>query len=567
MRARRRSQAANPAPGPGRPASPRRSQGNVLIVGAGPTGLALACELIRRNVPCRIVEASATRSNRSKALAIWPRTLEILEGLGVVEAALNHGLPLRKGTIWSAGRRVAGFDLRGVNSRYRHALILPQFATEAILEGRLEQLGCHVERGVECLGVRDGNDGAIAVLRAGPDVEEARTDWIVGCDGPDSVVRRCAGIAMPQRLERQSWLLADVILETALEPDGVHYFLSRIGVLHMVPVPGSSDHQSWRITLSVGPDRPDEQDWPVDRLASVVANRAAVPVRIRETEWVSGFRVRQGLAREFRAASVLIAGDAAHIHSPAGGQGINVGLQDAANLGWKLAHACAGQVPDSLLGSYSAERRLAARAVVRATDRATRIGTMTNGVAVGARDLLWSFADRHGVIERRVAPALAGLGQRYPDLLGGRGGAGEAGRHVSAVALRLARGRPGAGARLPNIQVGQRWLWDEIPDTRSSVLALAPVSQPTLDLLARSLPAGTPLIVIEPGSHTTSRGWRSFADPQGRAGQALNIAPGTILVIRPDRYIGVSCRATRLTPIRRYFEAVGGTQTCHVPET
>jgi 3-(3-hydroxy-phenyl)propionate hydroxylase len=544
----------------------RGGEGTVLIVGAGPTGLALGCDLMRRGVACRIVELSAARGSRSKALAIWPRTLEILEDLGVVGAALDRGLRLSQGTIWSGGRRVAGFDLRGVLSRYRHALVLPQYETEAILEGRLEQLGGHVERGVECLGVHSGAV-TLAELRTSQGLEHARADWVVGCDGPGSVVRRSAGIAMPQRLEREGWLLADVIVETALEPSGVHYFLSRRGVLHMVPIPGRPGQQPWRITLNVGPARPDEREWPAERIASVVAHRAAVPVRVVSAEWVSGFRVRQGLAREFRRAGVLLAGDAAHVHSPAGGQGINVGLQDAGNLGWKLARVCAGQASGRLLDSYTAERRPAAKAVVRATDRATRIGTMTNGVGVGVRDRLWSFADHHGVIDRRVVPALAGLGQRYPDVFRDGSRAGEVGRRAAATAGRPGKALLGAGSRLPNVQLGLGWLWDEIPQEQSSVLVFAAVGQPAVDLLARLVPAGTPVLLISPGTGRSPPGWRVLADHDDQARQALRVAPGTITVIRPDRYIAACCQAVKLRPIRDYFQAVGGAEPCHVSET
>jgi 2-polyprenyl-6-methoxyphenol hydroxylase-like FAD-dependent oxidoreductase len=550
--------------GPGR--RPEPAGGGVLIVGAGPTGLALACELARRGVACRIVEAAPARGSRSKALAIWPRTLEIMEDLGVAGAALERGLALSRGTIWSAGRRVAGFDLRGVASRYRHALVLPQYETEAILEGRLEQLGGRVERGTECLGVLGGEAGAVARLRTAGGVEHAAAGWVVGCDGPGSVVRHSAGISMPQRLEREGWLLADVIAETELEPSGVHYFLSRLGVLHMVPLPGRPGGQRWRVTLSAGPARPDERDWPAERIASVVADRAAVPVRVVSAEGAGSFRVRQGLAREFRRGPVLLAGDAAHVHSPAGGQGINAGLQDAANLGWKLARVCAGLADSRLLDSYGAERRPAARAVVRATDRATRAGTMTGRLGVAARDRLWQLADRRGVIDRRVAPLLAGLAQRYPGALRERGPAAAAAHRAAALAALLRAGRPAVGARLPNIAAGQGWLWDELPPDQSAALVFAGPGGPGPGLPDGLLPAGTPVVLVAPDGRQPQPGWRVLADPGGRACRELGVSPGTILVVRPDRYIAACCQAGRPEPIREYFRAVGGT-ACRAPET
>ncbi|MFI6162349.1 FAD-dependent monooxygenase [Micromonospora haikouensis] len=495
---------------------------SVLVVGAGPTGLALACELRRRGVPCAVVEARVRRGDRSKAIAIWPRVLEILADLGAADEAVDRGIRLAGATAWSHGRPTLSFGLHDLPSRFPFGLVLPQYETEEILERRLAAFGGEVERGVACVAVRADPLGVTVVLRHSGGTEERRVGWVVGCDGSDSVVRAAAGIAMRQRLEPEGWIGADVRLSTALEPTRVNYFLSAGEVLHVVPLRAGGGTPTWRITMNVGKTRPDPADWPLERLAAEAARRAAVPVRVHGTEWVTGFRVRQGLATRFRLGRVLVAGDAAHVHSPAGAQGINSGLQDAANLGWKLARVCRGSSSAELLTSYELERRPAAAAVVAATDRATRAGTLRSPVAVGARDGLWRAAMRLGVVDRYAAPAMAGLTQRY------RKSAVSPGRRP------LLPFAPGPGGRLPNVTVGDARLWDLLPDG-FCVLLVGPAG-PAPHGLAPVLPV--------------------LRLPQPEVAQALRVRRPTAVVVRPDRYVALLCPADRTDAITRYVDTI-----------
>ncbi|HEV2343640.1 MAG TPA: FAD-dependent monooxygenase [Actinocrinis sp.] len=490
----------------------------IIVVGAGPTGLALACDLYRRGVPCRVVEAAGERGTRSKAIAIWPRVLEILDGLGVAEAAVRRGVRLHGSTVWSRGRPALGFRLDTLRTRFPFGLVLPQYETEALLERRLADLGGKVERGMRCVAVRQ-EGRAVSVRLAHPSgAEEATAAWVVGCDGAASAVRESAGIRMHQRLEPAGWIAADVRLDTALDPDGVNYFLAGGRVLHVVPLlDRGPDGMLWRITMNVGRVRPDPDEWPLERLAAQAARRAAVPLRVTEAQWVTGFRVRQGLAAHFRDNRVLIAGDAAHVHSPAGAQGINAGLQDAANLGWKLARVALGRAGDELLTSYDTERRPAARATVRATDRATRAGTLRLPAAVAARDALWRFAQRRDLIERRVVPALAGLSARQP-------------RSTVMAAPRvrlLTEASLSAGSRLPDVRVGDDALWDLLAPLDYTILL--PGRQHFDKAEAARLPAGI----------------RVVDDPSGRLAEALGLRGAALIVVRPDRYIALRGPADR----------------------
>jgi 2-polyprenyl-6-methoxyphenol hydroxylase-like FAD-dependent oxidoreductase len=502
-----------------------------VIVGAGPTGLALACELFRRDVPCRVVESATARSDRSKAIAVWPRVLEILAGIGVAEDAVRRGIRLDEGTIWSGGRPVVRFSLRGLASRYDFALVLPQYETEALLAERLAQLGGHVEQGVTCEGVRVEATSAVLALRQGARVEHVNAGWVIGCDGSGSVVRRGAGFRMRERLEIEGWIGADVHLDTELKPTGVNYFLTRGKVLHVVPLRDRSGVEIWRITMNVGRVSPRPVDWPVERLSSTAAERCAVPMRVTGAEWVTGFRVRQGVVDTFRRGPVLLAGDAAHVHSPAGAQGINSGLQDAVNLGWKLARVWRGESPVELLDTYDAERRPMARSVVRATDRASRMGTLRSPLAIAARDGLWSLAGRRGLIDRRLVPALAGFAQRY------RATPVSPGRR-SRLAGAVRPAPPGPGARLPNVALEVGWLWDRLPADGFAVVLVSTNGEP---VPTDVVPPGVPALV--------------FGDLDPRIPAALGITEPTALVIRPDRYIGLRAPAGDARALGDYFRS------------
>lgn len=514
----------------------------ILIVGAGPTGLALACELYRRQVPCRVVEATAERGRRSKAIAIWPRVLEILAGIGAADIAVTRGIRLHGSTVWSKGRPALSMRLADLRTRYPFALALPQYETEAILEARLGELGGKVEHGTECVGLRADEHGVAVRLRHSA-TEETRVAWVVGCDGTAGVVRAAAGIPMRLRLEPEGWIAADVRLDTELAPTGVNYFLSGGRVLHVVPLRWD-EGLVWRITLNIGQHQPEPARWPLERLAAATAERAAVRVRVTDVEWVTGFRIRQGLAVAFRSGRVLIAGDTAHAHSPAGAQGINSGLADAANLGWKLAAVASGSSAPSLLTTYDSERRPAARATVRATDHTTRLGTLRSPIAVAARDALWQVAGRRGVVDRRIAPAAAGLSQRLSK--------SAASPRRSSLARRAT---PGVGDLLTDVPLpDDGWLSDLTSGGGFTVLLVGLEPAGAVHVADR-LPAD--IVVVRVTSE--------------RVAKALRVRDATLFVVRPDRHIAVRCPASPLAPAIehavRYLDNIGKGGSCRTPET
>jgi 2-polyprenyl-6-methoxyphenol hydroxylase-like FAD-dependent oxidoreductase len=371
---------------------------DVLVVGAGPTGLTLALQLARFGMRVRIIDRGTDRVHESRALAIQARTLEVLAGSGVTDDLVGCGNKTVRLRI-HAGNRETGvplFDLGLPDTAYPYLLFLSQAETERILGEHLAAAGVRVERGVELVDLSADTDAAVAAAtlrhRAGPD-EQVSARYVVGCDGAHSTVRRLAGIGFTGGAYPQTFVLAD------LEADGVqsgaaHGYLSSAGMLFFFPLQHPA---TWRILAMRPPTDPTPPDAPItlDEVQTLTDAYTGGAVQVRDPVWLTNFRLHHRAATRYRAGRVFLAGDAAHIHSPAGAQGMNTGIQDAVNLAWKLAHALRGVDDPALLDSYHTERAPVGRTVLRFTDRAFTVATSTNPVV--------------RTLRTRLAPALIPL--------------------------------------------------------------------------------------------------------------------------------------------------------------
>ena len=361
---------------------------DVLVVGAGPTGLALAAELAAFGVRARLIDRGLDRVHESRALAIQPRTLEVLAGLGVtgeLVAAGNRAVQLR---LHVGGRVLAVpmFDLGLDDTAYPFLLFLSQAETERVLGEHLAAAGVAVERGVELAGLSDAGDAATATLRHRDGREQVvSARYVVGCDGGHSTVRRLAGIGFEGGSYPQTFVLADTEAD-GVEPGAAHVFVSATGLLLFFPLVKPA---AWRLLAMRPPADRTPADAPVvlDEVQALAGSYTGGAVRLHDPVWMTNFRLHHRAATRYRAGRVFIAGDAAHVHSPAGAQGMNTGIQDAVNLGWKLAHILRGGDP-ALLDTYEAERAPIGTMVLRFTDRAFTVATSTKPVARLARTRL-----------------------------------------------------------------------------------------------------------------------------------------------------------------------------------
>ncbi|MFD6948833.1 hypothetical protein A6A08_14740 [Nocardiopsis sp. TSRI0078] len=375
---------------------------DVLIVGAGPTGLVLASELARRGVVPRVVDAGPPDMRESRAVAVVARSLEMLDDIGLAEAAVERGLPLRRLSFHQGGTTLADLDLSALDSPFPMDLCIPQWRTVGLLRERAEELGVSVEWNTRLASRQADGDGVTAELVHGDGrVEHHTARWLVGCDGAHSTVRRTAGFGWETADLHRGFILGDVAADWDLERDRFHAFFGPGGILAVFPMVGGH----WRILANTPDDNPPGDPGLSDH-AAYVGRRTPLDPRLRDLRWSSAFVVREGLADRFRHGRVLLAGDAAHSHSPIGGQGMNTGMQDAYNLDWKLALVATGRATPSLLDSFEEERRPVARAVVEATSTATRVATARNPALRRARHHALRLLGRSNPAQRRLSNTL-----------------------------------------------------------------------------------------------------------------------------------------------------------------
>jgi 2-polyprenyl-6-methoxyphenol hydroxylase-like FAD-dependent oxidoreductase len=353
---------------------------DALIVGAGPVGLTMAIELARYGVGVRIIDKAPARTDKSKALVIWSRSLELLERAGCSTALVDTGYKVEAINILADKQPIAHLKLEGLETKYPYGLMVPQSETERVLDEFLNGLGVKVERAVELISFTASNDKVVSILRSADGTEETlETSWLVGCDGAHSTIRHQLGMEFHGETLLNDWILADVHLENTPRAPEINIVWHTDGVLATFPIA----ENRYRIVADVGPAHKDADQRPEPTLADVQAildKRFPGGVRAANPHWISAFRINERKVTDYRSGRVFLAGDAAHVHSPAGGQGMNTGMQDACNLAWKLALVVRGIGSESLLDSYSPERSPIAEQVLKATGRVTSLITMTGEV-------------------------------------------------------------------------------------------------------------------------------------------------------------------------------------------
>ncbi|MFC5723604.1 FAD-dependent oxidoreductase [Streptomyces gamaensis] len=407
----------------------------VLVVGAGPTGLLAACELLRRGVRVRVVDQSDAPAAEPRALSLWPRAVDILTDLGVGDELRAASVPVNGYSYFSAGRPVARFAFPADCA----ARNLPQYVTERLLTGRLHAFGGKIERGVRLFAAREESGAVTARLDHGDGVvETVRTPWLLGADGAGSTVRHLIGSRFEGATYPMAFALLDTRVEGPLPPDEIRYYQAPDGTLIVVPLPDGV----FRV-LCVAPG--DGRGIDVTGMQRLLETRGPRGVRITEPQWQTVFKVHARRATTLRRGRILLLGDAAHVHSPAGGQGMNNGLQDAHNLAWKLAAVLHGTSPAGLLDGYGRERAEATARIVRDTDLQTRAWMAGHPARVAVRDAAFRLLERTGAVTRWYAPVMAGRRLAHAPVRATQSPSGPAGCRLRG---RLPGGLP-PGAVLP----------------------------------------------------------------------------------------------------------------------
>ncbi|WP_326950416.1 FAD-dependent monooxygenase [Amycolatopsis sp. NBC_01307] len=380
------------------------SRTDVVIAGAGPAGLAAAIALAEAGVDHVLLDRQAEGANTSRACVIHARTLEVLAELGVTERLKELGVVVPTFTVRDGAAVLARVPFGGLPTAYPYTLMVPQDVTEAVLLARLREAGGDVHRPYEVTAVA-GDDTGVTVT-AGTHTIRAR--YVIGADGMHSAVREQAGIGFTGASYPESFVLADVRMSWPLAREEVSLHLSPEGVTVVAPLPGAADRYRVVATVASAVEKPGIED-----IQSIVDKRGPEGARSRVTEvlWSSRFRVHHRVADHYRAGRILLAGDAAHVHSPAGGQGMNTGIQDAVALGGLLARVLAGE-PDALLDTYEQTRRPVATGVVAFTDRMTRMATLRPRPARLLRNTVLKLAFGLPPVRAKMAYQLAELAAR-----------------------------------------------------------------------------------------------------------------------------------------------------------
>jgi 2-polyprenyl-6-methoxyphenol hydroxylase-like FAD-dependent oxidoreductase len=495
---------------------------DVLIIGAGPTGLVLALWLTKLGVKVRIIDKTAGPGTTSRALAVQARTLELYQQMDLAEAVVAEGHMVPAVNLWVKGEAAARVSFETIGSGltpYPFLKIFPQDQHERLLVERLEALGVAVERRTELLRFVEAENGITARLR-GPDSQEVdcAANYIAGCDGAHSIVRETVGTGFPGGTYRQVFYVADVEAAGAALNGELHIDLDEADFLGVFPLAGQG-----RARL-IGTVR-DERAGRADTLTfNDVSDRAInhLKVGVNKVNWFSTYHVHHRVTEHFRRGRAFLLGDAAHIHSPAGGQGMNTGIGDAINLAWKLAAVLAGRAGDNLLDTYEAERIGFARRLVATTDRVFSFATAKGPIA--------------DFVRTRVAPLLIPIAVAFAPVREFMF------RTVSQITLNY-RGGPLSRGTAGHVQGGDRLPWAPVGES-DNFATLATMDwqvhvygSASAELVAWCAVHSVPLHIFE---------WRSEHEKVGLVRDAL-------FLLRPDSYVALADGSGAPSALERYF--------------
>jgi 2-polyprenyl-6-methoxyphenol hydroxylase-like FAD-dependent oxidoreductase len=510
---------------------------DVLVVGAGPTGLMLANQLGRRGIRTLIIDRHRGPAEQTRAMAVHARTLEIFAQLGVADRALALGRRGNGANMWTGGRRAARIPLdamgRGL-SPYPFVLMLGQDDTERLLGARLRDWGLDVRWNTELVALEQHADHVTARIRAADGTAETVTaTYLAGCDGSRSAVRQMNGIGFPGEPYEHVFFVADTTATGPMVPDELNVYLWRDGFTLLFPMTGTN---RWRVIGILPEQLRGRKDVTFDDVVPSLRREGGDQLSFHACDWFSTYRIHHRCTERFRDRRCFLLGDAAHVHSPMGGQGMNTGLQDAYNLAWKLALVVDGRADDALLDTYEDERLPVAHRLLETTDRAFRFVVSNSWLAGVFRTRIMAkvaaFAMRRPDVRRAAFHALSQIGISYP--------ASPLSRTLEVVD----KGAPRAGQRFPWLQVAlasggmPRDLFTVLDDTRFTVVVVGQAAPAAGDL----------------GLGDLVRVQAIPADGENAVRLAAAHVPApSFYVLRPDGHIGLAGSRYDGAAVRRWF--------------
>jgi 2-polyprenyl-6-methoxyphenol hydroxylase-like FAD-dependent oxidoreductase len=508
---------------------------DVLVVGAGPAGLVAAAELARHGVAVRVVDKLAKPTDESRAIAVHARSLDMLARMGTVDRLIDTGVKAGGMELFSGHDKLLRVPLDSVDAAYPFSLNTPQTETERVLDEHLQSLGVSVERSVELVGLtQDADAVSVTLEHADGNVEALTVGWVIGADGARSPVRHLVGGKLEGTFVGERFLLGDVDAEHDLDDESMYTFFSPDGPVLAMPMRGGRT----RVMAQVhdAPGTPLNLHPTLEQLQKVIDDRIG-RIKLVRGHWLTSFELHHAQVSQYRWGRVFLVGDSAHVHSPAGGQGMNTGMQDAYNLVWKLAAVTKGQAGEGLLDSYQAERHPVAESMIEFTDRLSKAGTLTGGPQ-RVRNAMLKLISHVDAAPRAMARLTAEVTVNYQgspivSTHGLRGTKVSAGDHF-----------PYLGDADVQKQVTNCWGLDHTTVTVAAGQATPAVGSSGQQVLIsdHDTPVAGYDIVI--------------ADPQRSVARRLGLRSGGRVVVRPDTYIGVIAGLDDSDTIARYFSTI-----------
>jgi 2-polyprenyl-6-methoxyphenol hydroxylase-like FAD-dependent oxidoreductase len=530
---------------------------DVLIVGSGPTGLMAATLLARCGVRVCIVDKTDQQSHESRAFGVQAKSLELFLNIGIADEFLNRGLIAGGAQIYLDGKQVAELnfdDIGRPDTPYSFLLMVPQWDIEAILVDDLKRQGIEVLHGIEVTGFTQNEQGVVASAtdKAGAS-HHYSARYLIGADGAHSIVRKSLGLTYQGDAYPQGFLLADCKLDWALDYDHMKLFLRGRHFAVYLPLRGKDVCRVIAIMGEQPAASPGSREGEatsaepisLEEVQTALREAYGPDVTLHDAVWTTRYRIHHRGVNKYREGRVFVAGDAAHIHSPAGGQGMNTGLQDAANLAWKLAAVLKGGAPESLLDTYHSERWPVGQKVLEFTDRIFSTMTSQTGWLAGIRNMLLpvfgAVITRSGMVRSRAFHFISQLGIRYHEGEFVKDGS-------SSGASSEWREGPAAGRRAPNGQIARGCdVFSLIQGYRWHVLALSrkPLSRDEIEKLAAEMAAlprtiGIPLETHIVAHSLVGRYGRIVQAESNQVFQAYGISaanPRGLYLIRPDGHV------------------------------
>ena len=503
----------------------------VLIVGAGPTGLSMAVGLHRHGIPFRIIDKQVKPVTTSNAIVIQTRTLEVWDDMGFLSRAVARGNIIKQFSLYVKNKKLASIAFELLATTHPFVLGLAQSQTEHMLHEYLKQNNIPVEIEVELTDFTEQINSMRATLRhKGGEVETLKADWLIACDGAHSLIREKTHLAFQGREFEQHFVLADFPLDSGIAEHDICLFLADKGPLIIARY--NQDHARVIAEVTHDSELSAAKSVTTEQLNRLLADRCPFPVKIKGATWASGFWIHEKLIAAYRHKRIFFLGDAAHIHSPAGGQGMNTGIQDAYNLAWKLALVIQKRARPSLLESYQDERYGVAETLLRNTTGLTRLITLRNPLLKKIRHLLMSLLTKSDRFRKKIAMTLTQLAVHYPtspltqDCL----------KHRSTTA---------AGMRMLDGRLDQGRLFDYVRGIEHCLLIFhgtqplpAPILLNLKNRLQQTYPQLIKLVLITPKEKLAGWDEAIVFDKNLALHQLYQVAEPSLYLIRPDKYIG-----------------------------